>query len=877
MRPLGFRNATACMAVIALSLTALSDDPARAAQADGFRGIALRSLGPSIATGRMADFAIDPRDPAVWYIGVASGGVWKSVNRGLDWTPVFDEQGAYSIGVVEVDPRAPDTVWVGTGENASQRSAGYGDGVYKSTDGGRTWRRMGLERSEKIGRILIHPRDSNTVYVAAQGPLWAPGGDRGLFKTTDGGETWTAVLTVSENTGITDLAMDPRNPDVIYAASYQRRRHVGQLVGGGPESNIYKTMDGGATWTPIMNGLPTVDRGRIALAVPAQKPDTVYALVTAAQKQSGFFRSDDGGQSWRKTSDYVVVDPQYYGEIYVDPSDPERVFAVDVNIHVTSDGGRTFVEKDYPIHVDHHEIWIDPANPRHLIIGNDGGLYETWDDGATFRHFTNLPLEQLYRVAVDNAAPFYNVCGGTQDNGSMCGPARTANRVGIRSADWIRVGGGDGMQPRIDPGDPDIVYSMSQNGAINRLDLRTGESTGIRPDPSIREGVRWNWESPFIISPHASSRLYLAGSALYRSEDRGTNWTKISGDLTRAIDRDTLPIMGRVWGPDAVWKNVFTTDYGVVSALDESTLKEGLMAVGTDDGLVQISEDAGATWRRIERFPGVPDKAYVSDIALSQHDANVIYASFHNFQYGDFTPYLLKSTDLGRTWTPLVANLPGNGPVWSIAEDHVDPGLLFLGTEFALFVTVDGGRAWHELGGLPTIMARDLAIQRREHDLVVATFGRGFYVLDDYSALRHVTAEALSRDSMLFPLRAAYQFPVRGYVGDAGTYTSENPPYGALFTYHVGRATGAGTLPLVISDASGSVVRTLQVPGGAGFHRQAWDLRRDPPSDSEARGRGRRFGPPQGEPVAPGRYTARLAGGEPVAFDVVAVSVPTGR
>ena len=876
MKNLFTRHAPALVAVFVLVLAASPAGRQAAAREDAFRGIELRSLGPSMATGRVADFAVDPRDPAVWYIGIASGGVWKSTNHGLDWAPIFDDQGAYSIGVVEVDPNGPDTVWVGTGENASQRSAGYGDGVYKSTDGGRTWRNMGLRQSEKIGRILIHPRDSNVVYVASQGPLWAPGGDRGLFKTTDGGETWKAVLTVSEDTGVTDLAMDPRDPDVIYAASYQRRRHVGQLVAGGPESNIYKTTDGGASWTPIMEGLPEVDRGRIALAVPAQKPDTVYALVTAAKKQSGFFRSDDRGATWQKMSDYVVVDPQYYGEIYVDPSNPERVFAVDMIMHVTHDGGRTFEALDLPIHVDHHELYIDPANTRHMIVGNDGGLYESWDGGTTFRHFTNLPLEQYYRVAVDNAAPFYHVCGGTQDNGSMCGPARTANRVGIRSVDWIRVGGGDGMQPRVDPTDPNIVYSMSQNGAIVRLDLRTGESVGIRPAEQIREGVRWNWESPFIISPHDPSRLYLAGSALYRSDDRGGTWKKISADLTRAIDRDELPIMGKVWGPDAVWKNVFTTDYGVVSALEESTLREGLLVAGTDDGLLQISEDGGATWRTIERFPGVPYKAYVSDVALSQHDANVIYASFHNFQYGDFKPYVLKSNDLGRTWSSMTANLPERGSTWSIAEDHVDPALLFLGTEFALYVSTDGGGAWHALG-LPTIMARDLAIQKREHDLVVATFGRGMYVLDDYSALRHVTDEALARDSALFPLRPAYQIPMRGYVGDVGTYTSENPPYGAVFTYHVGRAPEGGTLPLKITDASGAVVRDLQVPAASGFHRAAWDLRRNAPEEEAAPSRDRRRGPPQGDPVAPGRYTATLGDGAPVEFEVVAVAGPVVR
>ncbi len=835
--------------------------------------VRLRSLGPTLKPGRVADITVDPRNRSVWYLANASSGLWKTTNRGNNWQPIFDEGGSYSLGCVTIDSSNSEVVWLGTGENSSNRSVGYGDGIYKSTDGGQTWKHMGLRNSQHIGKILIDPRDSDVVLVAAEGPLWSPGGERGLFKTTDGGQTWEAVLEVSENTGITDIVFDPRDPDVIYAASYQRRRHVGLLIGGGPESAVYKSADGGETWKKLTNGLPTVDIGRIALAVSPQNPNVVYALIEAAGSESGFFRSADRGNTWVRQSNYRVVDPQYYGEIYADPHQFDRVYAVDVRVQVTEDGGKHFRPTSWRMHVDSHAMAFDPTDVNHLLVGNDGGLYESYDHGRTWRHFTNLPTSQFYRVAVDNALPFYNVYGGTQDNGSMGGPSRTVNRVGIRTSDWIQTGGGDGMQSRIDPEDPTIVYTMSQNGAITRLNKRTGAGVSIRP-PREQSGprVRWHWDTPFIISPHSPARLYLAGSRLYRSDDRGDNWRSVSGDITRQLDRDSIPVMGRIWGNDAVQKNRFTTALSVSSALAESPLQEGLLYIGTDDGLVQVSEDGGENWQKIEQFPGIPDLTYVSDLCASQHDVNTLYVAFNNYQQGDFKPYLLKSNDRGKSWTSIAGNLPDRHVVWSIVEDHVNKDLLFVGTEFGLFFTVDGGRHWVQLrNGAPTVVFRDLEIQRREHDLVAATFGRGFYVLDDYTALRYLTSETFTHEGLLFPPRDAHVYHELGYVAAVfGNFTTPNPPFGAMLAYYLreGLPQGDGyRIVLTIMGANRESIRQITGPTTAGLHRVVWDLRgapqsverkRDRKNQRAPRDRQRRRGRQSGPLVKPGKYTITL-------------------
>jgi photosystem II stability/assembly factor-like uncharacterized protein len=828
-----------------------------------FGELRLRSLGPTLKPGRVADIAVDPRNRSLWYLANASGGLWKTTNRGNNWAPIFDEGGSYSLGCVTIDTRNTDVIWLGTGENSSNRSVGYGDGVYKSTDGGQSWQHMGLSDSQHIGRILVDPRDSDVVFVAAEGPLWSDGGDRGLFKTTDGGRTWKAVLEISANTGVTDIAFDPRDPDVLYAASYQRRRHVGVLIGGGPESAIYKTTDGGQTWKKLSNGLPSVDIGRIALAVSPQNPDVVYALVYAAGDESGFFRSADRGDTWTRQSNYKVVDPQYYGEIYADPHKFDRIYAMDMTTHVSEDGGIHFQRVRWRMHVDHHAMAFDPADRNHLLVGNDGGLYESYDHGLTWRHFTNLPTSQFYRVATDNALPFYNVYGGTQDNGSMGGPSRTINRVGIRASEWIQTGGGDGFQSRIDPENPDIVYGLSQNGAAFRLDKRTGARTSISPtQESNGPAMRWHWDTPLLISPHSPKRIYLAGNRLYRSDDRGDNWHPVSGDLTRQLDPENQRVMGRIWGADAVQKNRFTTALSVISALDESPLEEGLLYVGTDDGLVQVSEDGGEKWRRIEKFPGIPLRAYVSDVCASQHEVNTLYAAFNNYQRGDFKPYLLKSRDRGRTWTSIAGDLPDRDVVWSVVEDDVNPKLLFAGTEFGLFFTVDGGQHWIRLrSGAPTIQFRDLELQSREDDLVCATFGRGFYVLDDYTPLRHLGPGTLTQKALLFPPRDARVYDEIGYVGAAfGNFTTPNPPFGAMLHYYLCEdliRNNNDKIVLAITDAKGEPVRQMTVTTTAGLHRVVWDLRRSPQPQEQKSRRGRRRSRP-GPLVEPGEYTLSL-------------------
>jgi photosystem II stability/assembly factor-like uncharacterized protein len=835
--------------------------------AEALAGLEFRALGPALVSGRISDVAVDPHDRNTWYVGVSSGNVWKTTNRGITFEPVFDDYGSYSIGAVTADPLRPGVVWVGTGENASQRSAGWGDGIYKTTDGGATWRHMGLETSEHIGDILVDPRDSDVVWVASQGGLWSSGGERGLYKTTDGGESWERVLSVSDDTGIADIVFDRDDPDVVYAASYQRRRHVGILIAGGPEGKIFRTRDGGRSWTEIMNGLPPVDLGRIALEVSPHQAGVVYALVAAQGDSSGFYRSTDRGDTWVRRSDYIVVDPQYYGELFADPHRPGRVCAVDVRIHCTEDDGTTFEPLSLEgVHVDHHEIVFDPDDDQHLLVGNDGGLYESWDAGRIWRHFANLPVTQFYRVGLGHEKPFYWAYGGTQDNGTPGGPTRTANAVGIRDGDWTVIVGGDGFQARVHPLDTDVVYGMSQGARIQRVDMRTGVSTAIQP-PQVDEAgdtLRWHWDIPFVTSHADPDRVYALGSRLARSDDRGDHWTLIGPDLSRGIDRDTLPVMGRVWPPDAVWKNVFTNEYGIGVAFSESPFDPDLLYAGTDDGLIQVSEDGGSTWRREDAFPGIPTLIYVSEVLASRHDPDRVYALFNNHKRGDFTPYVLRSDDRGRSWTSVAGDLPERHVAWSLVEDPEREDLLFLGTEFGLFATFDGGGRWVELGGgLPTIPVRDIEIQEEEGDLVLATFGRGMYVLDDYTPLRGVTAARLAEQAILFPVRRAWLYEPIRYVRNGsgvGHWAADNPPFGALVAYWLSEPLpgGARALSLEITDAAGAPVDRIPLANEAGLRRASWNLRRAPPEP--APGEERRRGP--GPLVEPGTYTLRLMAGE---------------
>ncbi|HEY6334009.1 MAG TPA: glycosyl hydrolase [Blastocatellia bacterium] len=765
-----------------------------AGPASTFAGLKLRSIGPAVTSGRVVGFAVDPNDRSHYFVASASGGVWKTTNAGTTFTPVFDNEHSYSIGVIVLDPKNPAVVWVGTGENNSQRSVSYGDGVYKSQDGGKSWKNVGLPHSEHIGRIAIDPEHPDTVYVAAQGPLWKAGGDRGLFKTTDGGKTWKSVLSISENTGVTDVVLDPRDPNVIYAASYQRRRHVFTLIDGGPESAIYKSTDGGATWNKLRSGLPTDDMGRIGLAISPADPNVVYATIEAANAKGGIFRSTDNGATWERRNAFDAGQ-MYYAQITADPKNVDRIYVMNVLIRVSDDGGRTLrLLGERSKHVDNHVIWIDPSDTNYYLVGCDGGVYESFDRAQTWNFKANLPVTQFYDVTVDYAQPFYYVYGGTQDNFSLGGPSRTRSATGITNADWFVTQGGDGFRSVADPEDPNTVYAELQYGELVRYDRRTGERMGIKPQEGKGEpALRWNWDSPIIISPHSHTRLYFAANVLFRSDDRGDSWKPVSGDLTRQIDRNALPVMGRVWGPDAVAKNQSTSFYGNCVSLAESPKKEGLIYFGTDDGLIQVTENGGGQWRKIDRFPGVPDMAYVSRLMPSSHDAATVYAACDNHKNGDFALYLLKSTDTGRTWVSIKGDLPENGPVLSLAEDAVDPNLLFAGTEFGVFFTNDGGKKWIQLkGGMPTISVRDLVIQKRENDLVVGTFGRGIYILDDYTPLRNSGAEALASKALLYPVKdplmyieaRPYGSRGKGFQGES-FFTAENPPYGAVFTYYL--------------------------------------------------------------------------------------------
>ncbi|MFA5328439.1 MAG: hypothetical protein WC384_11670 [Prolixibacteraceae bacterium] len=827
-------------------------------------GLKFRSIGPAWASGRIADLAVNPKNTKEYYVAVASGNVWKTSNSGTTWEPVFDKYGSYSIGVVKLDPNDANVVWVGTGENNHQRALGYGDGVYKSIDAGKSFKNMGLKESRQIGGIVIDPRNSNIVFVACEGSVWGPGGDRGLFKTADGGTTWEKVLDVSENTGINNVVFDPTNPDIMYATSEQRRRHRFTKIGGGSESAVYKSTDAGKSWRKIMEGLPKVDIGGMGIDVSPVDPNVVYLIMEAQFDKGGFFRSDNKGESWNKMSSYSSSG-QYFNEICCDPFNVDKVYSTETVSKYTLDGGKTWTTLgNNKRHVDDHALWIDPKDDEHFLIGGDGGLYESWDGGKNYDFKENLPVTQFYRVSTDNALPFYNVYGGTQDNNSMGGPSQTTSNDGVTNDEWFVTVGGDGFWIDTDPNDPNIIYTESQYGGMARFDRKSGEDISIKPrDGKDELTYKWNWNAPLFVSKHSPKRIYCAANKVFRSDDRGDNWETISGDLTSQTDRNSFPVMGKYWSSDAVAKDISTSQWGTIVSLEESPVQADLLFAGTDDGVISVTDDGGKSWSQTKSFTGIPEYSYVSDLKADHFDENVVYASFDNLQRDDFKPYILKSTDKGKTWESIAGNLPENGTVHCIEQDYLSPNLLFAGTEFGLFFTIDGGKNWVQMkSDLPTIPVFDIALQARESDLVIATFGRGFYILDDMNPLRELSHELVDSDAHIFKVKDAKIFVQTSSKSNQGStyFLSKNPEFGATFTYYLkdipktkkevrqetekklfkeGRPIPqpswrdqeleaeeeAPQLIFTITDVDGNVVRRMTKAPSKGINRITWDLR----------------------------------------------------
>jgi photosystem II stability/assembly factor-like uncharacterized protein len=865
-------------------------------------GLKFRNIGPAFCSGRIADIAIHPGDEQTWYVAVGSGNVWKTVNAGVTWKPIFDKQSSYSLGCVTIDPGNPNTIWIGTGENVGGRHVGYGDGIYRSMDGGKTWNNMGLKTSEHISEIIVHPENSDVIFVAVQGPLWTSGGERGLYKSTNGGANWKKVLGANEWTGVTDIAMDPANPDFLIAATWQRHRTVAAYMGGGPGTGIHRSTDGGENWEKLSTGLPKSNMGKIGLGISPFDSNIVYAAITLDRRKGGVYISRDRGSSWTKQSDAVAgaTGPHYYQELYVSPHKEGRIYLADVRIQVSEDHGKTFSRlKELNKHSDNHSMNFIASDPDYLLVGTDGGIYESFDLAENWRFIENLPVTQYYKLALDDTEPFYNVFGGTQDNGTHAGPSQTQYTEGIRNADWQHILGGDGHQTATEPGNPGIVYGESQQGNLHRIDRITGEQVFIQPQPGIGEPAeRFNWDTPILVSAFDPARIYTASYRVWRSDNRGDSWETLSGDLTRGLERIEQAIMGRKQSWDNPWDLYAMSNYSTITSLGESPVQDGILYSGTDDGLIQVTRDGGNNWKKIEvgSIKGIPATAFVNDIRADLYDAETVYAALDNHKYGDFKPYIIKSTDAGNSWKLISGTIDDRTLVWRLVQDHVKKDLLFAATEFGIWFTLDGGEKWIRMrGGLPTIPFRDIQIQRRENDLVGASFGRGFYILDDLSPLRELSTDMLNKEATLFPVKDAWHYIPRGVTVDPGAseYRAENPPFGATFTYYLKedlkslkqlrkesekKLNKSGSdipfpgwdaleaehnedepfLVFAVKDETGKVINHVKASAKKGIHRVSWDLRHasknilDPKKDAELKVGSK------GYMVTPGTYSVSL-------------------
>jgi photosystem II stability/assembly factor-like uncharacterized protein len=848
--------------------------PAPSTSADALAGLAFRSIGPGIMGGRIDDFAVVESRPSTFYVATAAGGLWKTVNNGVTLEPVFDDQEVSSIGDVAVAPSDPSILYVGTGEPNNRQSSSWGNGIYKSLDAGKTWLHLGLADTHHIGRVVVHPTNPDVVYVAALGHLWGPSKERGLFRTSDGGKTWVNTKFIDEDTGFVDVAMDPESPQTLYAASYQRRRTPFGYNGGGPGSALWKTTNGGETWTKLTDGLPAEgDVGRIGLAVYRRDPRIVYALVEHA-KQGGIYRSEDKGATWKKMSD-TNPRPSYYSQVHVDPSNDQRVWVLGAPLFLSEDGGRTFRQDvGQKIHGDYHALWIDPADPNHLLAGTDGGVHITYDRARTWDYVNTVPLAQLYEISFDMQRP-YHVCGGLQDNGSWCGPSRTLYQQGISNEDWSRVGGGDGFYNVIDPSDPDVVYTESQDGSVSRFDARTNERRSIRPEPPEGERYRFNWNSPIVVSRYDSDTVYYGGNRFFASRDRGESWAVVSPDLTGNAERDKMTIFGKA-AKDMLSRNDGVVHFGTITTMAESPVKAGVVWIGTDDGNVQVSRDGGATWTRLKLPAGVPAGTYVSRVEPSRSGEGAAYVAFDGHRADDYAPYLFRTDDFGQTWRGLAGDLPKGQAIHVVREHPRSPSLLFAGTEFGLFVSWNAGGTWTRVRGkLPTVPIFDIQIHPRDNDLILATHGRGVYILDDLGALAQADPGTLDADLRVFDIEPATAYRIYAHKGNTGHkfMAGPNPPEGATITYFLKAKAGEKEdVKIAITDASGAVVREIKGPKEKGINQASWDLRLEPPTAPPPPSGGESFfGPPRGPLVSPGTYTAKVTVGSASATKPIVV------